>query len=304
MVSTIRASRRDALPVSRRPLAARAAWPLVVSAALALSWWSLDSLALSYHFPWYLAAAVSAVYDGATLVGADLALRYVSVADSALSVRALMLGAVGLSTWLNYEHASILGYGAPGRVMFAAPPLLAGFLFALELRFVHREALRASGRVAPALPPVGIHAAVLHPVLAFRRIDEMTAHRIASMPLDLLDWTVPETPVEPEPAAPVAPSEPRRAEDATPVKETQASDGNTACPSALYVPTTDEIENLLRPNAELAAAMMRHAQQQGMSVRDTARWVDRNPGTVSRMFKRLTKSGEKREATPVNGTER
>lgn len=304
MLSAPRASRRDALPVSRRPFAARAAWPLVVTAALALSWWSLDSLALSYGFPWYLAAFVSAVYDGASLVGADLALRYVSVADSALSVRALMLAAVGASTWLNYEHASMLGFGAPGRVMFAAPPLLAGFLFALELRFVHRDALRKSGRVAPALPPVGVHAAVLHPVLAFRRIDEMTAHRIASMPVDLLDWKVPETPKAEALPEPVA---------ETPVKDdiviadpagAQVSDGNTPPSSTLYVPSADEIEQLLKPDPNLAAAMMRHARQQGMSVRDTARWTQRNPGQVSKAFKRLTNGRAKTAATPVNGTPR
>ena len=88
---------------SAMKLLARWAWVAVLGTALALSWWSLDAFARRYGMPPALAAMVSATFDGAALVAADLAMRRAAVADSALAVKVLMLGAVGLSAWLNYR---------------------------------------------------------------------------------------------------------------------------------------------------------------------------------------------------------
>ena len=67
-------------------LLARWAWVVVLGTALALSWWSLDSLARRYGMPGTLAAMVDATFDGTALVAADLAIRQAKAADSAASV--------------------------------------------------------------------------------------------------------------------------------------------------------------------------------------------------------------------------
>jgi hypothetical protein len=132
------------------------AWLVVLGTTLALSRWSLDVLALHFGVPKRLAALVSATFDGSALVAADLALRRAVKADPALAVRLLMLTAVGLSAWLNYEHGVLLGYGMVGRVLFAAPSVLSGWLFELQLRSLRRDRLHATGRVAKPVPQFGM----------------------------------------------------------------------------------------------------------------------------------------------------
>src|SRR6267142_1681512 len=110
------------------------AWLVVLGTALALSWWSLDALALRFGVPKLLAGMVSATFDGAALVAADLALRRAAMADSAVAVKLLMIVTVGLSAWLNEQHGALLGYPWPGRVLFAAPSVISGWLFELQLR--------------------------------------------------------------------------------------------------------------------------------------------------------------------------
>jgi hypothetical protein len=51
------------------------AWLVVLGTALALTWWSLDALGLRFGMPRLLAGMVSATFDRAALVEADLALR-------------------------------------------------------------------------------------------------------------------------------------------------------------------------------------------------------------------------------------
>jgi uncharacterized protein DUF2637 len=173
---------------AKRSATIKAAWPLVVGAALAISWWSLYTLAHGkYGMPVYLAAVVSTVYDGGALVLADLSQRYARSTDSGAGPRALMLTLIGASAWLNYEHAVMLSYSLPGKVMFASPPVVAGALFEIEQRFTHREALRAHGRVAPALPAFGRYAWLLHPARTVKRVWLITASRVDSVPLTVMD---------------------------------------------------------------------------------------------------------------------
>ena len=144
-------------------LLARWAWVAVLGTALALSWWSLDALARHYGMPPALAAMVSATFDGAALVAADLAMRRAAVADSAVAVKVLMLAAVGLSAWLNYEHGLLLNYPVAVRVLFASPAVIGGSLFELQLRSQHRTRLHELGRVAAPLPRLGFLVLVLPP---------------------------------------------------------------------------------------------------------------------------------------------
>jgi hypothetical protein len=170
-------------------LVARWAWVIVLGTALALSWWSLDALARHYGMPPAFAAMVSATFDGAALVAADLALRRAAVADSAAAVKLLMLSAVGLSAWLNFEHAVLLHYPVAVRVLFACPSVIGGSLFELQLRSLHRTRLHELGRVAAPLPRFGLMVWAFHPFAATRRVSQITNSRLHSVPLEVMDWT-------------------------------------------------------------------------------------------------------------------
>ena len=169
--------------------AARWAWVAVLGTALALSWWSLDALARHYGMPPALAAMVSATFDGAALVAADLAMRRASVADSAVAVKVLMLATVGLSAWLNYEHGLLLHYPVAVRVLFASPAVIGGSLFELQLRSQHRTRLHELDRVAAPLPRFGLLVWVFHPFAALRRLSQIAGSRLHSVPLRVIDWT-------------------------------------------------------------------------------------------------------------------
>ena len=170
-------------------LLARWAWVAVLGTALALSWWSLDALARRYGMPPALAAMVSATFDGAALVAADLAMRRAAVADSALAVKVLMLATVGLSAWLNYEHGLLLHYPVAVRVLFASPSVIGGSLFELQLRSLHRSRLHELGRTAAPLPRLGFLVWVFHPLAALRRLSQIANSRLRSVPVNVMDWT-------------------------------------------------------------------------------------------------------------------
>jgi hypothetical protein len=148
---------------AKRSVLASAPWLLVVGAALAMSWWSLYSLALAYRVPLALAVGVSTIFDGAALVLGDLARRYATTTDSGLAPRSAMLALVVTSAWLNWRHALMLGLPAPGQMMFSAPSLIAGGVWELMRRWDHREAMRSVGRVPEALPMLGRWAWLLFP---------------------------------------------------------------------------------------------------------------------------------------------
>jgi hypothetical protein len=167
---------------------ARWAWVAVLGTALALSWWSLDALARHYGMPTPLAAMVSASFDGAALVAADLAMRRAAVADSAFAVKVLMLATVGLSAGLNYEHGMLLGYPMAVRVLFASPSVIGGSLFELQLRGLHRNRLHELGRVAQPMPRLGLVVWVFHPFAALGRLSQIARSRLSSIPLTVMDW--------------------------------------------------------------------------------------------------------------------
>ena len=169
-------------------LLARWAWVAVLGTALALSWWSLDALASHYGMPAPLAAMVSATFDGAALVAADLAMRRAAVADSAVAVKLLMLITVGLSAWLNFEHGMLLGYPVAVRVLFAAPSVIGGSLFELQLQSLHRARLHELGKTAQPLPRFGMVVWMFHPIAALRRLSQIAGSRLHSVPVTVMDW--------------------------------------------------------------------------------------------------------------------
>ncbi|MDH6449431.1 MULTISPECIES: DUF2637 domain-containing protein [unclassified Streptomyces] len=134
----------------------KTAFGLVLLVALALSWWSLYTLAVeSFGVPKLLAAGISVAFDGAALVCADLASKYARSPDSGLATRLATYGLIGTSAFLNVSHAQMLGFGTAGQVLFGAPPVIAGVLFELGLKWEHRQSLRERGRVAEAMPVFG-----------------------------------------------------------------------------------------------------------------------------------------------------
>ncbi|AXH67228.1 hypothetical protein SEA_WOFFORD_31 [Streptomyces phage Wofford] len=128
----------------------------VLIVALALSWWSLYSMAVEFYgVPKELAFGVSIAFDGAALFVADLASKYARTEDSGFAPKLATYAFVGTSVYLNVEHAALLNYGTPGKVLFGAPPIIAGVLFELYLRFVHRSEMRANGLVPKRMPVFG-----------------------------------------------------------------------------------------------------------------------------------------------------
>lgn len=148
-------------------------------------------MALRFGMPKLLAAMVSATFDGAALVAADLALRRAARADPAFAVKLLMVTTVGLSGWLNAEHAIVLGYPMAARVLFAAPSVISGWLFELQLTSLHRERVQELGRGVRPLPKFGVVVWVFHPIAALRRLSQIAASRLRSVPVTVMDWQQP-----------------------------------------------------------------------------------------------------------------
>lgn len=164
------------------------AWLVVLGTALALSWWSLDALALHFGIPVVLAAMVSATFDGAALVAAELALRKAELADPGFAVKLLMVATVGLSAWLNYQHGELLGYPAAARVLFAAPSVISGSLFELQLRHLRGTRVHELGRSATPLPQFGWLVWLFHPWAAVCHLSRIAGSRLRSVPVTVMDW--------------------------------------------------------------------------------------------------------------------
>lgn len=252
-------------------LLARWAWVAVLGTALALSWWSLDALGRHYGVPAVLAGMVSATFDGAALVAADLAMRRAMVADAAVAVKVLMFGAVGLSAWLNAEHAVVLGYPIAARVLFAAPSVIAGWLFELQLRYLHRERLHALGRTAAPVPRFGFVVWLFHPWAALKRLSVMAASRLHSVPITVMDWPGAPMSVQElsevqaegcDPPAIVAASvesadDGARVEQASAVR-TQSRAGRTPVPDELYM---GKLRKLIKENGGVVRSVREVARR-------------------------------------------
>jgi hypothetical protein len=160
-------------------LLTRVGWLAVLVPALGMSCWSLFYVARSWGVPPWIAVGVSACFDGLAIVAADLALRYARThGDSGLGARLTMLAAMAVSAYLNSQHAAIVGAPWPARVLYAGPPVAACLAFELSMRYQRRGALRAAGRVAPAMPVFGRAAWALFPVRTTRALRAVVARKI------------------------------------------------------------------------------------------------------------------------------
>jgi hypothetical protein len=162
----------------------------------------------------------------------------------------------------------LLGYPVAVRVLFAAPPVIAGWLFKLQLGGLHRDRLHELGRVAQPLPRFGLMVWAFHPWAALRRVSQIEGSRLRSVPLTVMDWegeavSTPELPGAPRvvPEHPVLLGAPVDVEDEASELD-ECTEGNAgeevdARPKAGRTPVPDELylEGLRKLVAENAGVV-------------------------------------------------
>lgn len=145
---------------------------LVMTAALAVGTWSIYTLLTQQlHAPQPIAILGCGMFDVAALFFALLSQRYAVTTDSGLAPRAAMLAMVSTSSWVNWQHGQLEGWGTVGSVILAAAPVIAELAFEMFHRYAHRETLRRLGRVAQTLPVLGKWAWIAHPFRSRKTID-------------------------------------------------------------------------------------------------------------------------------------
>lgn len=166
-------------PPAEKDKTLRGALFLVMGAALTVGTWSIYTLLTNrFHAPIPVAIFGSVMFDAAALYFARLAQKYATSPDSGLVPRLAMLAMVTASSWVNWQHALLEHWGKVGCVVLAAAPCISEVAFELHHRYVHKESLRAQGRVPSALPVVGKWAWLLHPGRAYRVIDTAVVTRL------------------------------------------------------------------------------------------------------------------------------
>ena len=161
---------------------------LVLTVALAISWWSLFTLAVSFGMPTILAIAVSAAFDGAALFFAGMTHKYALSDDNGVFPKTATHLMVVISMVLNIMHASNLGLGLSGMIMFGAASFVAGLIFEVYLRYVHRQTLKKNGRVLDKLPLTGWLAMLVHPVISFRVHNKALRKRLQLAAVSVSDF--------------------------------------------------------------------------------------------------------------------
>lgn len=145
---------------------------LVMTAALAVGTWSIYTL-LTHKLgaPNFIGYFGCGMFDVAALFFALLSQQYAVTTDSGLAPRLAMLAMVSTSSWVNWNHGQMEGWGTVGSVILAAAPVIAELAFEMFHRFAHRETLRRLGRVAQTLPVLGKWAWLAHPRRSRKTID-------------------------------------------------------------------------------------------------------------------------------------
>lgn len=90
--------------------------------------------------------------------------------------------------WVSRD---LLGYPIAGRVLFAAPSVISGWLFELQLRSLRRARVHELGRAAPLLPQFGFIVWMFHPFTALRHLSRIAGSRLNSVPVTVIDWSAP-----------------------------------------------------------------------------------------------------------------
>ncbi|MFF3164091.1 hypothetical protein [Streptomyces sp. NPDC003273] len=152
----------------------------ILTVAMLLSAWSLTTLGISYGMPMAFAVLISAAIDGAGIMAGYRASTYARSPYSGLGPKVITYGLVGVSAWLNANHAMMLGYGIPGAILFAAPAVIVGVLLDMELKWTGKEELVKNGHVLERLPIFGRLAWVLFPSDTFKGLKTVVKRRLDS----------------------------------------------------------------------------------------------------------------------------
>ncbi|WID10839.1 membrane protein [Streptomyces phage Mulchroom] len=152
----------------------------ILTVAMLLSAWSLTTLGISYGMPKAFAVLISAAIDGAGIMAGYRASTYARSPYSGLGPKVITFGLVGVSAWLNANHAMMLGYGIPGAILFAAPAVIVGVLLDMELKWTGKEELVRNGHVLERLPIFGRLAWVLFPGATFKGLKTVVRSRLDS----------------------------------------------------------------------------------------------------------------------------
>lgn len=124
--------------------------------ALAMSWYSVLDLSTTYlDLPYWLGATASTAFDvGAIFLGL-MAIKVATSEDSGFWIELAAFSFVGVSIYINVQHAIVANYGMVGMVMFGAAPVVAGILLKVVLSYISRTARREAGLTVHRLPTVG-----------------------------------------------------------------------------------------------------------------------------------------------------
>ncbi|MEV5915726.1 hypothetical protein AB0M00_43450 [Streptomyces chartreusis] len=144
----------------------------VMAAALSVGTWSIYTLlTVVFHAPKGIALLGCGMFDGAALLFARLSQKYAVTTDSGIAPRFAMLLMVATSSWINWQHGQLEGWGTVGSVILASAPAVAEIAFEMWHRYEHRATLRRLGRVAQTLPVLGKWAWLMHPMRSRKTID-------------------------------------------------------------------------------------------------------------------------------------
>lgn len=163
------------MKINERKILTHIGWLIVMAAAYGLSAWSLYKLARMFNVPVILAYPLSLIYDGASLVCAEVALKYArTTTNSGMQPRILMLIFACVSAILNSYHAILTHLPMAAIIMFASAPIIGLLVYDAYQRYERRNTLKKSGRVAERMPIFNKWAWGLHPVKTVKRISYLS----------------------------------------------------------------------------------------------------------------------------------
>lgn len=159
----------------------KAFFVISVLIALAMSWYSMTDLAMTYYgLPLWLSVLISLAFDVGALFLGLVSVEYAKTNDSGFLAEAGTFVFVLVSIYINVSHAQVALYGLPGMVMFGSAPVIAGIALKVYLNFITRQARQESGRIVQRLPVAGKLTWFIYPKQSFSLLKVAMRHRLMS----------------------------------------------------------------------------------------------------------------------------
>jgi hypothetical protein len=143
-------------------------WLCVLSAALAMSDYSLFIVARHFGTPIIFAVLGGVIFDGAAIVFATISFNSVKSGYPGSGAKLGTILCALLSAYINSYHQTLLNQPVIAKLFWSAPPIIAVSVFEAHIRYVKRRTLVNQGRIAPDLPTFGKWAWILFPVKTLR----------------------------------------------------------------------------------------------------------------------------------------